>query len=399
MERQINMRRLMVILLIALCFNGITQAQNASLPLVLEVDGDIWTWKAGDAALTRLTEWGYNSDLAVSPDGTQVAYYSLAQIVVEAIERDGGFGGGKLPGNIWVMETTTGEAYRAADQPAGASFFTPGVPDKAIVRSTPMWSPDGSKLAWTEYDYADEMNNPFLRLVVFDTVSKTAQVIADDVPFPAGVPAAMNGDWTEAGIFLYHYMADPNTGNLSNALLVYSPDGTRLNELFYGETPDRIVAMAVPVMYQNQTYLAALMLTIASNQREWQMIDPLEAGATWQPAPAVPERVARLNPNNSLRLMWSRPPAAENYPDTATIIEDGTPVNFDLASGTWIFQPALSPDGKSVAFTIFDPQAGAHDPSVYVWDSQDDALLSVPVNPESFVHQIVWGAMVWEIRP
>jgi hypothetical protein len=296
------------------------------------------------------------------------------------------------------METTTGEAYRAADQPADASFFTPGVPDKVIVRSTPMWSPDGSRLAWTEYDVPEGANS-MLRLVVFDTVSKTAQVIADDVPFPAGVPAAMNGDWTEAGIFLNHYEADPNTGRVSNVLLVYAPDGTRLNTVFYEETPDRIVSMAVPVQYQNQTYQAALMLTISTNQREWRMIDPLEAGAAWQPAPVAPERVAQLNPNNSLRLMWSRPPAEENYPDTATIIEEGTPVNFDLASGTWIFQPTLSPDGKSVAFTIFDPQAIAHDPSVYVWDSAAGALLSVPVDPDSFVHQLIWGAMVWEIRP
>ena len=60
------MRRWMVILLAVLCFSGISQGQNASLPLVLEVDGDIWTWKAGDAALTRLTVIWSRADALVS---------------------------------------------------------------------------------------------------------------------------------------------------------------------------------------------------------------------------------------------------------------------------------------------------------------------------------------------
>lgn len=397
--RTTNMRRLILILLVALCMSGLVQAQNASLPLVLEIDGDIWTWKAGDAALRRLTEWRYNSDLVVSPDGTRVAYYSLAQMVVEAIERDGGFGGGKLPGNIWVMDTVTGEAYRTANQPDDASFMAAGVPDKAVVRSTPMWSPDGSQLAWTEYDYADEMNYPFLRLVIFDTLSKTAKVVAEDVPFPAGVPAAMNGDWTEAGFLLYHYTVDPATGNLANSVLVYSTEGTLLNQLFFDETPDRILSMVVPVQYQHITYIGALMLNIGANQREWQIIDPLSATRVWQPAPALPARVALLNPDHSVRLVWTPAPDPAGYPDSATVLKtDGTVVAMTLEPGTWLSESTPAPDGKAVAFRIFNPQTSVHEPAVYVWQDDQEGLLSVPVVEGSFVHQVIWGATIWEIQ-
>src|SRR6185369_1223410 len=56
-------------------------------PVILMVNGDLWSWREGDAVPSQLTYYGHNLDFDLSPDGTTIAYDSVAKIAVDAIQR------------------------------------------------------------------------------------------------------------------------------------------------------------------------------------------------------------------------------------------------------------------------------------------------------------------------
>jgi dipeptidyl aminopeptidase/acylaminoacyl peptidase len=152
-----SQRQAMGLLLLSLFFlacatrTSTAQAQPPQqAPLILNIQGDLWAWAGPGTKLQRRTNWGYNKAPVVSPDGKQIAYKSTAQVAVDAIRRVGGYGGGDLPANIWVLDVATNNAVRVADQPKDASLMNPNRPDKYIVRSDPAWAGDGTLVVWTE---------------------------------------------------------------------------------------------------------------------------------------------------------------------------------------------------------------------------------------------------------
>src|SRR5258708_33613352 len=125
-------------LILLLCAGiGTAQAQQPAQPLTLEISGDYWTWSGAQSQLIRRTNWGYNLEPILSPDGKLVAYKSTAALVVNAIKRNGPSIGGDMPANIWVIDITNGNSQQIGKQPPGASFQVDGVRNKYVIRSNP----------------------------------------------------------------------------------------------------------------------------------------------------------------------------------------------------------------------------------------------------------------------
>src|SRR5436190_7941671 len=80
----------------------VSRAQRTNPPLILNVRGDLWTW--ADTKLQQRTNWGYNREPVLAPNGNQIAYKSTAQVAVDTIKRSGPIGGGDLPANVWVLD-------------------------------------------------------------------------------------------------------------------------------------------------------------------------------------------------------------------------------------------------------------------------------------------------------
>jgi hypothetical protein len=382
-----------LLLLLSVLIGGVTvgSAQTTSAPLVLVTQGDIWSWREGAADVTRLSTWGYNEQIALNPTGTQVAYHSWAAIVVEAIRREGGFSGGSFPGNIWLIDTANGNGNRVADQPADARFMTPDVPDSGISRSAPVWSPDGTQLAWTEFDYPESS----IRVAVHDIATRRTTIIAEGLPqFTGAMPSALNGDWLETGIVFVNYMLNPRTNFFNTALLIYAPDGTPLAELHVPETEERFVMDVVFMRHDNTDVAGILYNNQTENKLEWMLMDL----ATGELAPITTvEGVASAAPDTSLRLRWQHHPTDAYFTITEYVVLDasGQPINLPLKPGNFIRTAALAPDGRAIAYHEYNPETRVDERELYVW--RDGVVTLVPVPSDDSVEEFAWGETMWRV--
>jgi len=212
-------KRLLIVVLS--CFVGVmvAHAQEQSFPLILLVDGDFWTWDAGTGDFTQLTTQGHVNTPVVSPDGTYFAYTRSAQITLDAIERVGGMSGAH-PSDIWLFEISTGTTRNIGEQPADARFFEDGVEDNALVRSRPTWSPDSTKIAWTNLVYPTGE----FELEVYDLATDQTSTYALDIPTQYGIPTALSVYWDNGIAILSSILNDE--GDIVQQVYVYEADGT-----------------------------------------------------------------------------------------------------------------------------------------------------------------------------
>lgn len=163
-------------------------AQTDSAPIIFLHEGDLYSYRLGDAEPFQETHWGYNQNPVLSPDGRYVAYNSIPEEVIDLntagvyplhlMDR-------QPPTNIWVMEIATREFQRVAFQPQPI-----GDQSDFLLRSRPAWSPDSQQLAWLEKDeYAPRENG--LYLVIHDLETGTQTHTPDHLV----TDCAIDADW------------------------------------------------------------------------------------------------------------------------------------------------------------------------------------------------------------
>ena len=215
------LNRMMFVLFAAvIVFPGgaVIQAQDQA-PLIVWADYDLWLVEG--ATLTNLTQAGNISCSALSPDGTQIAYRYWAPGMILR-------GDGMRPANIAVLNLTTFEITTIAVQPESASFGVEGVPDDAILRSGPTWSPDGTRLAWGELhtpSFAPETN----RLVIYDFNRGTTDVLATHLPETVQAGAsAFEPTWGNGGLVIIVHEYDFDNDDSITRFYIYRDEDGRL---------------------------------------------------------------------------------------------------------------------------------------------------------------------------
>jgi hypothetical protein len=333
-------KTLVLLLLLMLPAGVVAHAQQA--PLVFLIDQDLWTWASGDPALAPLTTDAYVHDVALSPDGTRLAVLVLSPVTIDAVQRTGGFSG-YWPVDIAIFKIGTGAITTVATQPDDARLFADdGSPDNAWLRGLPAWSPDGTKLAWTEMHYP-EFTPDENRLVIYDTATGTTQPIVTDLPQPAGAgPVPISVIWSDAGIALWVPTYDTATSTFPTDFLFYSPDGALLSQTRVPDDMSKIVTefdwIATPQGAQ---------LGLLFGNGTWELVDP--ATGIRRPAAAPVERYSLLAPDTSLALRFTIDPNANDYwqnHDWEIVYPDG-----QIAPLTYHGHDLLiSPDGNSYAY-------------------------------------------------
>jgi len=300
-------------------------AQTIEPPLVVLMDGDLWSYQESTATLTQLTRWGYNETPVISPDGKRVAYASIADIAIEALKR---FGDGEVfpPNNLYILDMTTMQPQRIAAQPTGATFMTGNSAGVYVHRTTPTWSPDSSMLAWIEFSIAPQ---PSTELVIFDvkanqTRARTSLNMLVIPPFTTGP------EWSSSGIFIHL----PPTETGGDTLLVFDGNGSlRL------KTPIAIpYESIVDVHWVTQN--SAEFVGVSARTGAWTLINP-GTGATSAPS-GIPE-VA--NAANAISAYYLTGRATQSGLQWLTGDQD-IPLNFSGYSS----QISIAPSGRALAY-------------------------------------------------
>jgi hypothetical protein len=352
-----------------------TAGQGSTSPLILLMGGDLWALDLDTYNFEQRTQWRYNQIPYVSPDARTVAYGSVASAVVEVIDREGGIGGGPLPNNIWVLDIASNDAYRAAEQPSNASFMVPNIPDVALVRSEPVWSPDGARLAWAE------MLLPDLRvqLIIFEVGARRSEVVVDLPPPGPGIPTPPTLMWGQSGILVSQVVPDPaNPVNAVFEYQLYTANGDLI-----GQTQAGLSFILFAVLATAPDGREVIAASVENGQ--WLMIDPLLG--TTEPAPAPPQLYSPRAPTTSLTATPTLNPSGQTFTWTiadASGVFLGTSESSVFASPTTI---SPSPDGTQIAIQI-DPV------QIDVWNGQGLTQYAVPLGGDD-IQALTWGPSAW----
>jgi hypothetical protein len=354
---------LLAFLLFALLVSGAVQAQD-ELPLTLWIRGDLYSYQASGEAPIPLTSNGTISGPALSPTGGQIAYKAASPVGVDALNRveaDGFIADFDLPGDIYIYDAPSRASVQIAGQPADASLFVDGIADHATIRSAPVWSPDGTQLAWTEYDYP----NGAPSIIVYTLANNAPATLVTNIPAPLvqGAPPAVR--WGRGGIAVN---ASTDAAG-EQAFLIYATDGRLLASPRLAPVPDDQALDFVWVESPNGSLLGILYdsarwITLNGETGVAQAVTELPRMTTT----AEGTRALTFGVEESTGFFW------EIVGETAAAA--GSPTNI-----------TLSPSGRQLAFIGF-PSSGA----VSVWT--DGETTSIP-NTGSNLEQLQVGAVLW----
>jgi hypothetical protein len=367
-------------------FSSAARAQQTGQPLVALINGDLWSWHEGDTALTRLTTDAQVQEMALSPDGTRLAYTAWASITQDAVKREGGIAGGALPSDVWIYDLVTGTTLQVGGQPAGASFFTQGVPDKAVSHGSPAWSPDGKRLAWSELTYPDSKNSLAIYTPEVDSIKR----VVENLPDQAGVPVPMPVWWSEANVLVVRSTTLNASTQIEDSMLVYTPDGAPVNA-FTLTSGDNEPLDFLPARSGDQP-----VMLVRFRQSGWQVIDPVSGVRT--PA-GPPQLVSAHEPEASLKVAFQRSGGASPF-NLSFQIQGTSQTQPAIPLGPLALQRVtLSPGGQSAVYQPFDVGSGVSLDEIYVW--RDGATVTLPKAPTepAIVQNFVWGPTVWLASP
>lgn len=236
--------------------------------LIATVSGDLWAYDPMTGTREQLTEWGYNGQPHLSPDGVHVAYLSQSE---ESVNNPGAFYPGTPPTNIWLLNRTDGTFRRIADQSGGGD----------ILRSEPAWSPDGSRIAWSELTLTgQDIDWQGARLMIYDMRSGQTSMLANnyDMGMQDGGIYMPPVTWGGGGIMRILYTAIDTGGDglpFAQILELYNPDTGAMSAFTLGRSapmgdPDGDIVLEHMWADDNGQPRIVLFWRIAG----WQTLDP-----------------------------------------------------------------------------------------------------------------------------
>lgn len=374
--------RLLLLVILLVCMTLTASAQDDSNPLVL-VNESLY-WLDGDT-LTPTAPGNPVIYAALSPDGQTIAVMRIAQVVL-----DNGMMSGAIPTDFSLVDVASGVETLIAAQPDPVSYGS-GTADNTIARSAPVWSPDDSQVAWTEYTFDGDT----ISLGVYTLASGETRTSLLDFPEQYGVPSPVPFEWLNSGIAIESYTYNRDTGRAQLQAIVYDANG-----VFVGSTAIRDESETYPysTLFAQVRGRDTYAQFDAANGR-WVLIDLL--GQSESHTNAYPALVSRTNPEASLRVQLLPPitsrrdSVGQDVTHFQAQITDASGAvvvpTFDIRLADDLMEKmAMSPDGQTVAFVPY----GVYD-GVYGKLVEQVGVTSGTVTFDHFVDQLSWGAMEW----
>ncbi len=319
---------------------------------------------------------------SLSPDGGQLAYLRVPPFL-QALLDDGK---GHLYTTAWdvaLVSLADGSRRELALQPPTITLDDDGY-SGGIKRSTPVWSPDGSALAWIEQDYPAQRA---ARLILYDLFDDASRVLDDAVPpvmFSVdGLPRLLN--WGPAGLALF--TNDPS----DNAETLRFYDATAgLQQVVRWEDDESWYPLAGPLWVADvpaEVASGGEVAAVQVGQYAWYRADP-EADAVVGLGMQL-ELVSADTPDESLRLVWDVYAIADR-PAWRLLAADGTEllawaVPLHSSAFTALTRFVIAPSGQAAAYL----QEG----DLLLWQ---DGRATVIVPPNDVrITTLYWGPVRW----
>lgn len=268
-----------------------------------------------------------------------------------------------------------------AIQPTDIAFVDEGVIN-ATTRSTPIWSPDGTQLAWTEQHYGIEA--PIARLMLYDLATETITVLDAALP---GVVASVDGlprslSWGSAGIAVFVQEGE----NFIPTLRLYDPADGSVRTVQVGDDYNRWGPVVGPLWATDTADPTKTWIILQDVEDYWLGVDVATLTLS---GPIVPPLtlVSATAPDTSARLIWNFAPGAA--PTQELLDPDGFTI------GEWtsdpnvlgmVWQVAISPSGQAGAYAL--------DGAVHVW--RNGALFELPLPDGMNGPRLHWGPTTWQ---
>lgn len=215
-------RRLLLILIGVVIISSGASAQEPEQILVW-IDGDFAWYSLSQRSITPITISGQNDFPVISPDGTLIAYRIIPQDAADLLQDDEALPV-QLPNDIALMNLDSLQSETITRQPSVGNQF--------IIRSRPVWSPDGRFLVWAEVRLPEEVYMLMIRDTATETIEEISLTLAPRNNF-AAPPAVING---ETGIAVEGFEFDEE--NVTHIqYTVYDYDGSLQATLIPREQP------------------------------------------------------------------------------------------------------------------------------------------------------------------
>ena len=371
------MTRWIALLLSTLLLGGVLQAQETTLeadtfqpPLVAYFNGDIYRLDSAADTLIPYESCQPDEDIsgtgALSPAETHFAFSTLTKEMSETLRELGGRVSGPLPFNMWLCDMQTGTLTRF--------FVNEDTPSSNRLRNAPVWSPDGSELAWSELSANDNQTAFIAR---YDLATGTITRTEIPVPPTLGIPSAPGIMWGENGIYVFIFQLDEDTFETQDYVYVFDVEMNAIAAQTLiassGEADD-FVADRVLVQQDGREYFA-----LRYQQAGWELFDPLTGQR--DEASGLPGMVAR-NADSSQVLLLDIDETF-NYNWQLQNVTDSSGDPFVLA-GAPPQRIAPQPDGKGFAYA---------DSTLHIWQNGTETDIAASDgfadDPQAF---ILWGA-------
>src|SRR5690349_16947294 len=167
-------------------------AQIAADPIYFLHDQMLFRWT--DAGLEPFGgQFPKTFSYSVSPIGDKLVYQSDSDLAVKTQAAECPCNGKEWPSNLRIVDLSSGYQTLIAGQPDGAQTAA-----DEVLRSHPLWSPDGNMIAWAESQQNDSV------LVVFNLITQETKVVAHHLPVPKNGTSVLSSlyAWTAMGIMV-----------------------------------------------------------------------------------------------------------------------------------------------------------------------------------------------------
>ncbi|HYO89081.1 MAG TPA: hypothetical protein VER79_10550 [Candidatus Limnocylindrales bacterium] len=375
-------------LMIAVILFGVVGAQEPEptqpRPLLMSAVQDeqfitgLDLYRANGSTWEAVTTDGYKGGFRLSPTGFIMTYRSMPEAVRTAVAD----GAGWLAGAVWdlqLLDLTTDKSRPIAAQPPTFAVTDDGQITDGVTRSRPVWSPEGTALAWTEQDYP--ASGGTARLLTYDLVTGETRVLDESLP---QVTMSANGlptdlAWGHTGLVVF--TNDPDSG--VETLRFYDPNTGMQQSISVSGEPWRPVSGLLWV----NTGDAGEQVIVQAGPWLWWRVNP--ATAEVNRFCGALEGVCSAAPDESLRLIWDTA-LAQSDGEWRIVAPDGAEVVAFDASRPLQYAPptlgvVLSPDGSRAAY----PEAEA----ITAYDMGEFTTVDVPAGLSNI--QLYWGWAEW----